>query len=355
MTTKDDFSENRFSNFLMYKSESGAVKIEILVKDETVWLTQQKIAQLFGVDRSVVTKHLKNIFEEGELKKEATSAKFAQVQTEGEREVSRNIEFYNLDAILSVGYRVNSKQATQFRIWANGVLKEYLIKGFVMDDERLKNPQQIFGKDYFEEQLARIRDIRSSERRFYQKITDIYAQCSSDYDPNDITTREFFATVQNKLHWAITGQTAAELIASRADSTKQNMGLTTWKNAPGGRIRKPDVGIAKNYLNETELDGLNRIVTMYLDYAENQARKGIMMTMKDWIQKLDAFLQFNEEDVLKNKGKVSHEIAIALAGEEYEKFRVKQDRLLESDFDKELKKYYDKNQQFEGFLDWTQE
>jgi hypothetical protein len=247
-------------------------------------------------------------------------------------------KFYNLDAILSVGYRVNSKQATQFRIWANGVLKEYLIKGFAMDDERLKNPQHIFGKDYFEEQLARIRDIRSSERRFYQKITDIYAQCSSDYDANEPITREFFATVQNKLHWAITGQTAAELIASRVDSSKQNMGLTTWKNAPGGRIRKHDVGVAKNYLNENELDGLNRIVTMYLDYAENQARKGIMMTMKDWVQKLDAFLQFNEEAVLKNKGKVSHEIAIALAEEEFEKFRIIQDRIMESDFDREIKK-----------------
>mgnify|MGYP000865104611 FL=1 len=209
MVLKDDLSNNRFSDFLIFKSDSGAVKIEIYVKDETVWLTQQKIAQLFGVDRSVITKHLKNIFDEGELKKEATCAKFAQVQMEGEREVSRNIEFYNLDAILSVGYRVNSKQATQFRIWANGVLKKYLIKGFALDDDRLKNPQHVFGKDYFEEQFARIRDIRSSERLLYQKITDIYAQCSSDYDPGDTITREFFATVQNKLHWAITGQTAA--------------------------------------------------------------------------------------------------------------------------------------------------
>jgi len=343
MANKDEFPDNRFSDFLMYKSESGSVKIEILVKDETVWLTQPKIAQLFGVDRSVVTKHLKNIFDEGELKKEATSAKFAQVQIEGEREVSRNIEFYNLDAILSVGYRVNSKQATQFRIWANGVLKEYLIKGFAMDDERLKNPQHIFGKDYFEEQLARIRDIRSSERRFYQKITDIYAQCSSDYDANDAITREFFATVQNKLHWAITGQTAAELIAQRADSNKPNMGLTTWKNAPGGKIRKPDVVIAKNYLNEKELDGLNRIVSMYLDYAENQARKMVMMTMKDWIQKLDAFLQFNEEAILKNKGNISYEIAKALAEEAFDKFRIIQDRMMESDFDKEVKKLRDLN------------
>jgi len=340
MANKDEFPENRFSDFLMYKSESGSVKIEILVKDETVWLTQEKIAILFGVLRPAITKHLKNIFDSGELIESSVSSILEHTATDGK---NYKTKFYNLDAILSVGYRVNSKQATQFRIWANGVLKEYLIKGFAMDDERLKNPQHIFGKDYFEEQLARIRDIRSSERRFYQKITDIYAQCSSDYDANDAITKEFFATVQNKLHWAITGQTAAELIAQRADSNKPSMGLTTWKNAPGGKIRKPDVVIAKNYLNEKELDGLNRIVSMYLDYAENQARKMVMMTMKDWIQKLDAFLQFNEEAILKNKGNVSHEIAKALAEEEFDKFRIIQDRMMESDFDKEVKKLRDLN------------
>jgi len=340
MVNKDEFPDNRFSDFLMYKSESGAVKIEILVKDETVWLTQEKIAILFGVLRPAITKHLKNIFDGGELIESSVSSILEHIATDGK---NYKTKFYNLDAILSVGYRVNSKQATQFRIWANGVLKEYLIKGFAMDDERLKNPQHIFGKDYFEEQLARIRDIRSSERRFYQKITDIYAQCSSDYDANDAITKEFFATVQNKLHWAITGQTAAELIAQRADSNKPSMGLTTWKNAPGGKIRKPDVVIAKNYLNEKELDGLNRIVSMYLDYAENQARKMVMMTMKDWIQKLDAFLQFNEEAILKNKGNVSHEIAKALAEEEFDKFRIIQDRMMESDFDKEVKKLRDLN------------
>ncbi len=340
MANKDEFPDNRFSDFLMYKSESGSVKIEILVKDETVWLTQEKIAILFGVLRPAITKHLKNIFDSGELTESSVSSILEHTATDGK---NYKTKFYNLDAILSVGYRVNSKQATQFRIWANGVLKEYLIKGFAMDDERLKNPQHIFGKDYFEEQLARIRDIRSSERRFYHKITDIYSQCSSDYDANDSITKEFFATVQNKLHWAITGQTAAELIAQRADSNKPNMGLTTWKNAPGGKIRKPDVVIAKNYLNEKELDDLNRIVSMYLDYAENQARKMVMMTMKDWIQKLDAFLQFNEEAILKNKGNISHEIAKALAEEEFDKFRIIQDRMMESDFDKEVKRLRDLN------------
>ncbi len=326
-----------FNEVLLYTTPNGKVKVEIYLQNETVWLTQQKIAEVFGVERSVVTKHLLNIYSEGELQKEATCAKIAQVQQEGSRTVNRPVEFYNLDAIISVGYRVNSSQATAFRIWATERLKEYIIKGFTMDDERLKNPNNIFGKDYFEEQLARIRDIRSSERRFYQKITDIYSQCSADYSADNDITQKFFATVQNKLHWAITGQTAAEIIYSRANSTKENMGLTTWKNAPKGRIRKTDVGIAKNYLNERELDGLNRIVNMYLDYAERQAQKSIVMYMKDWVAKLDAFLKFNEEAVLKHQGKVSHEVALALAEGEFEKYRIIQDRLFESDFDKTLK------------------
>lgn len=326
-----------FNEILLYTTPNGNVKVEIYLQNETIWLTQQKIANLFGVDRTVVTKHLANIYETSELSKEATCAKIAQVQMEGKRSIARQIEFYNLDAIISVGYRVNSTQATAFRIWATERLKEYIIKGFTMDDERLKNPNNIFGKDYFEEQLERIRDIRSSERRFYQKITDIYSQCSADYKAETQTTKDFFATVQNKLHWAITGQTAAELIAARVDSTKENMGLTTWKNAPKGSIRKTDVGIAKNYLNEKELKGLNRIVTMYLDYAESQAEKGIVMYMKDWIQKLDAFLQFNEEAVLRHQGKVSHEVALALAESEFEKYRIVQDKLFESDFDKAVK------------------
>ena len=329
--------ENSFTEILLYNTPNGKVKVEIYLQNETVWLSQQKMADLFGVDRSVVTKHLANIYSENELNKEATCAKIAQVQTEGDRTVNRRIEYYNLDAIISVGYRVNSNQATAFRIWATERLKEYIIKGFTMDDERLKNPNNIFGKDYFEEQLARIRDIRSSERRFYQKITDIYTQCSADYTIEIQATKDFFATVQNRLHWAITGQTAAELITARVDSTKENMGLTTWKNAPKGNIRKTDVSIAKNYLNEKELEGLNRIVTMYLDFAESQALKGVVMNMKDWIVKLDSFLQFNEKEILKHQGKVTHEVALALAESEFEKYRIVQDKLLESDFDKAIK------------------
>ena len=285
------------SDFFLYKDSNGEVKVEIYIFNETVWLTQDKIAQLFGVDRSVVTKHLKNIFQTAELQEDSVSAKIALTAADGKKYQTK---LYNLDAILSVGYRVNSIQATHFRIWANSVLKEYLIKGFAMNDERLKNPQMLFGKDYFEEQLARIRDIRSSERRFYQKITDIYSQCSADYEAGSEVTKTFFATVQNKLHWAISGQTAAEIIVARVDAEKPNMGLTTWKNAPNGMIRKPDVSIAKNYLNETEMDDLNRIVSMYLDYAERQAKKGQVMYMKDWVKKLDAFLQFNEEAVLQH-------------------------------------------------------
>ncbi len=338
MAKKKQPSQSGFNEILLYTTPNGNVKVEIYLQNETIWLTQQKIADLFGVDRSVVTKHLANIYASNELNKEATCAKIAQVQSEGDRTVNRQIEFYNLDAIISVGYRVSSNQATAFRIWATERLKEYIIKGFTKDDERLKNPNNIFGQDYFEEQLARIRDIRSSERRFYQKITDIYTQCSADYNVETQSTKDFFATVQNKLHWAITGQTAAELIAARVDSSTENMGLTTWKSAPKGSIRKTDVSIAKNYLNEKELNGLNRIVTMYLDYAESQALKGVIMFMKDWILKLDAFLQFNETAVLKHQGKVSHEVALALAETEFEKYRMAHDKLLESDFDKAVKK-----------------
>lgn len=327
---------NGFTEFLLYKTPDGKVKVEIFLHNENIWLTQLKIAELFNVDRSVVTKHLRNIFEGGELEEDSVCAKFAHTADDGK---TYQTKFYNLDAIIAVGYRVNSKRATQFRIWATQVLKEYVIKGFVMDDERLKNPTKIFGKDYFEEQLARIRDIRSSERRFYQKITDIYSQCSADYDPNEEITKQFFATVQNKLHFAITGQTAAEIIHSRVDSVKPSMGLSTWKNAPKGKIRKTDVIIAKNYLNEKELDQLNRIVTMYLDYAEIQAKSGRVMYMKDWVEKLDAFLQFNEKDILQNLGKVSHEVAVALAEGEYEKFERIQDQKYISDFDREVKKY----------------
>ncbi|NCN25122.1 cell filamentation protein Fic [Candidatus Falkowbacteria bacterium CG10_big_fil_rev_8_21_14_0_10_37_14] len=339
---KKVIKHNAFTEFLLYTTPNGKVKVEIFLHNETIWLTQAKIGELFGVDRSVVTKHLQNIYSESELIKKATSAKIAQVQIEGERQVKRDVNFYNLDAIISVGYRVNSAQATRFRIWATQILKEYIIKGFAMDDERLKNPSNIFGQDYFEEQLARIRNIRSSERRFYQKITDIYAQCSADYNPNAEITKTFFATVQNKLHFAISGQTASEIIYHRIDSQKSNLGLTSWKNAPQGAVRKTDVGIAKNYLDEKELDGLNRVVMMYLEYAETQAQKGIIMNMEDWIKKLDAFLQFNERDILQDNGKISHEVALVLAEKEYEKYRIAQDRQLESDFDREVKKLLDK-------------
>jgi hypothetical protein len=325
---------NEFTEFLLYKSPNGKVKVEIFLHDETVWLTQKRMAELFDVGVPAINKHLTNIFKSGELREETVISKMEITAADGK---TYKTKFYNLDAIISVGYRVNSKQATHFRIWATQVLKEYIIKGFSMDDERLKNPNKVFGQDYFEELLYRIRDIRSSERRFYQKITDIYAQCSADYDPDEKITKEFFATVQNKLHFAISGQTAAEIIHQRVDSKKANMGLTNWKNAPDGPIRKYDVGIAKNYLNEKELDHLNRIVTMYLDYAEMQAEKRIVMCMKDWVEKLDAFLKFNEEEILQDSWKISHEVATALAESEYEQYKVYQDRLLESDFDREIK------------------
>jgi len=330
-------TDSHFTELLLYKTPNGKVKVEVFLRDETIWLTQARIGEVFGVDRTVVTKHLQNIYSEGELDKNLTSAKIARVQNEGNRIVTREVEYYNLDAILSVGYRVSSSQATHFRIWATERLKEYIVKGFTMDDERLKDPRRIFGKDYFEEQLARIRDIRSSERRVYQKITDIYIQCSADYTSNSDLTKQFFATVQNKLHFAITGQTAAEIIHKRVDSTKPNIGLTVWKNSPDGVIRESDVLVAKNYLNEKELVQLNKIVSMFLDFAEMQAERGIVMHMKDWVAKLDAFLKFNDHEVLNHVGKISHDLAEALAKKEYEIYKKQQDGLLESDFDRELK------------------
>jgi len=332
---------NSFTEFLLYTTPNGKVKVEIFLRNENVWMTQEKIAFLFGVQRPAITKHLKNIFESNELQENLVSSILEHTTKHGAikgKTQTQSVKFYNLDAIIAVGYRVNSKTATQFRIWATERLKEYIIKGFMMDDERLKNPNNIFGQDYFEEQLARVRDIRSSERRLYQKITDIYAQCSADYNPDEKITKQFFATVQNKLHFAITGRTAAEIISERANNKKQNMGLTTWKYAPKGKIRETDVVIAKNYLNERELNLLNRIVTMYLDYAEMQAEKGIAMYMKDWVKKLNAFLKFNEEEILTNTGKVSHEIAEELALTEYKIYKIIQDKNYISDFDKEIKK-----------------
>jgi len=326
-------AEPREGEIILYTTPDGAAKVEVFFQEETLWLNINRMADLFGTTKQVVSYHLQQIYESEELRREATVKEILTVQQEGEREVSRKLDFYNLDAIIAVGYRVNSRQATQFRIWATKVLREFIIKGFVLDDERLKQGKR-FGKDYFDELLERIREIRASERRFYLKITDIYEQCSIDYNKDAEITQTFFKTVQNKLHWAITGQTAAEIIARRADAAKPHMGLTTWKNAPRGKIMKPDVSVAKNYLNEKEIKGLERIVTMFLDYAENQASRQIPMKMKDWVNKLDAFLKFNEYDILNNAGKVSHEVAKALAEEEYSKFRIMQDRSFESDFEK---------------------
>jgi hypothetical protein len=330
-------TDPQFNDILLYTSPDGAVKIEVIYEGETFWLSQKKIAQLFGVESNTITYHLKEIYQSGELEPDPTARKFRVVQREGSRDVTRQIDFYNLDVVIAVGYRVNSYQATQFRIWATNTLKEFIIKGFVMDDERLKQGKH-FGKDYFNELIERVREIRASERRFYQKITDIYEQCSIDYDSKSPTTQTFFKTVQNKLEWAITGKTAAEIIASRASADQPKMGLQTWKNAPEGKIIKSDVTVAKNYLIEKEIKELERIVTMYLDYAENQAARQISMKMQDWIDKLDAFLRFNDYDVLTNAGSISAEVAKNLAASEYEKYRVIQDREYISDFDKAVKK-----------------
>jgi hypothetical protein len=325
------------SDIIFYNTPAGDVKIEVIFNDETFWLTQKRMAELFGVEVPAISKHLSNIFETNELKKDTTVSILETVQQEGDRGVKRKLEFYNLDAIIAVGYRVNSVQATQFRIWATKTLKEFIIKGFVLDDERLKQGKR-FGKDYFDELLDRIREIRASERRFYLKITDIYEQCSIDYSKDAEITQTFFKTVQNKLHYAISGKTAAQIISERVSADKPNMGLQTWKNAPTGKILKGDIGIAKNYLIEKEIKDLERVVTMYLDFAELQASRQIPMKMADWITRLDAFLQFNEYQILKDAGKVRHEVAIKLAESEYDKFRITQDKSFESDFDKEIKK-----------------
>jgi len=322
---------------IIYATADGAVRVEVLLGDETFWLTLNRMAELFGTSKQAISYHLKQIYESGELSREATVKEILTVQREGSRDVSRTIEHYNLDAVISVGYRVNSYQATQFRIWATRTLKEFVVKGFVLDDERLKQGAR-FGKDYFDELLERVREIRASERRFYLKITDIYEQCSIDYQKDAEITQTFFKTVQNKLHWAITGQTAAELIAARADADKPYMGLTTWKKAPGGKVLKSDVTVAKNYLAGDEIKALERIVSMYLDYAEDQAARHRPMRMADWVEKLDGFLHFNEYEILKNAGEVSASVAKELAQGEYERFRVGQDRDYEGDFEREAKR-----------------
>jgi hypothetical protein len=308
----------KISDFLFYSAPDGSIKIQIILGDETVWATQKSMGDIFGVESNTITYHLGEIFKSGELQEDSVTRKIRATAKDGKSYLTN---FYNLDVIIAVGYRVNSYNATQFRIWATKVLKEYLIKGFALDDERLKQGNNLFNKDYFEELLIRIKEIRTSERRFYQKITDIYARCSSDYDVNSPITKKFFATVQNKLEFAITHKTAPEIIKSRANYQAQYMGLNTWKNSPHGRILKTDVSVAKNYLSKKEIDDLNHIVVMYLDYAELQARNHRLMKMQDWVNKLDAFLQFNEFDILKDAGRVKAIVAKSFAEKEFEKYK----------------------------------
>ena len=329
--------EPREGEIIFYTSPEGVTRVEVYFEAETFWLSQRKMAELFDVEINTINYHLKEIYQSGELQQTATIRKFRIVQNEGGRMVAREVDLYHLDAIIAVGYRVNSLRATQFRIWATQTLREFIVKGFALDDERLKLNRR-FGPDYFEELLERIREIRASERRFYLKITDIYEQCSIDYSSDSEITRLFFQTVQNKLHWAITGKTAAELIADRVSANRPHMGLTTWKNAPHGKILKSDIHVAKNYLSAEEIKALERIVTMFLDYAENQAARHIPMRMEDWVQKLDAFLKFNEYEILHDSGKVSHEVACQLADQEYEQFRITQDQTYISDFERATKR-----------------
>lgn len=324
------------NNFILYQTPSGEVSLSVLLKDETIWLTQKMMAELFQTTPQNITIHLKNIFEEGELQEDATCKDFLQVQQEGNRTVNRKSKFYNLDAVISVGYRVNSTKATQFRIWATKALKEFIIKGFVLDDNRLKQGETFFGKDYFKELLERVRSIRASERRIYQQITDIFAECSIDYDPHAEITKNFYAMVQNKFHFAITGNTAAEIIYKNANAKKENMGLTTWKNAPEGRILKSDTTIAKNYLQEKEIKQLERTVTGYFDYIESLIERENTFTMEQLAQSVDKFLNFNEFKILDGKGRVSHQRAIDKADKEYDQFNKTQKII--SDFDKEIKK-----------------
>ncbi len=322
---------NSTIDFLTFTRQSGEESIEVRVQDNDVWLTQASIAKLFSVDRSVITKHLKTIFEDGEVEENSTCANFAQVADNGK---TYNFKFYGLKAVIAVGYKVNSQAAIEFRQWATRVLETFAKQGYVLDKQRLENGQ-IFDDEYFDHLVSEIQEIRASERRFYQKITDIYST-AYDYSPESKITKDFFATVQNKMHYAVHGSTAAEVIVDRADHKKTNMGLTNWKNAPDGKIVKADVSIAKNYLYKKEMEELNEIVEMYLDYANRQARRHIPMTMADWAEKLDAFLKFNDAEILQDKGKITHEIAKAFAESEFEKYRVIQDSIYKSDFDKFL-------------------
>lgn len=329
---------NQEQRIVLYKIEDTNICVSVFFKEETFWMTQKAMAELFDCTTDNISLHLKNIYREEELEEDATIEFFSVVQNEGKRKISRNMKCYNLDAIIAVGYRINSKKATRFRQWATKTLKEYITKGFVLNDDMLKNGKP-FGKDYFDELLERIREIRASERRAYQKITDVFEQCSYDYDKNSEITKSFYAFVQNKLHFAVTGKTAAELIYERADSEKPAMGLTTWKAAPDGKVLKRDIGIAKNYLNEKELSRLNRLVTMFIDYAELMAEDEILMSMQDWVNQTNQFLANNRRKILSGKGNVSHDEAIEKAEKEYEIFRIKQDKEYISEFDREVEKY----------------
>lgn len=323
-------------NFLIYKSEDEDLSVNAYIKDETIWLTQKSMSELFGVNPQAITKHLQNIYNEGELEQAATCSKMEQVQDESGRVVRRETLFYNLDAIISVGYRVNSSRATHFRIWATKILKEYMIKGFVLDDDRLKQGETVFGKDYFRELLERVRSIRASERRIWQQITDIFAECSIDYDKNSEITHDFYAMIQNKFHYAITGQTAAEIIDSRADHTKPNMGLTTWKNSPDGRILKSDVTVAKNYLDENQIRRLERAITGFFDYIEDLIENEVTFTMEDFAKSINEFLNFRRFNILEGKGRISKKDADKKAIAEYTEFNKTQ--MINSDFDKEVKR-----------------
>lgn len=329
---------NQEHEIVLYQVEDTNIYVNVMFQEDTFWMTQKAMADLFECTTDNISLHLKNIYKEEELDEERTAEFFSVVQNEGQRNVKRKVKCYNLDAIIAVGYRVNSKKATRFRQWATKTLKEYITKGFVLNDDMLKNGRP-FGKDYFDELLERIREIRASERRAYQKITDVFEQCSYDYDKNSEITKAFYAFVQNKLHFAVTGKTAAELIYERVDSEKTAMGLTTWKDAPDGKILKQDIRIAKNYLNEKELSRLNRLVTMFIDYAELMAEDEILMSMQDWVEQTNQFLLNNRRKVLNGKGKISHDTAMQKAEKEYEVFRVKQDREYVSEFDREVEKY----------------
>ena len=329
---------NQEHEIVLYQVEDTNIYVNVMFQEDTFWMTQKAMADLFECTTDNISLHLKNIYKEEELDEERTAEFFSVVQNEGQRNVKRKVKCYNLDAIIAVGYRVNSKKATRFRQWATKTLKEYITKGFVLNDDMLKNGRP-FGEDYFDELLERIREIRASERRAYQKITDVFEQCSYDYDKNSEITKAFYAFVQNKLHFAVTGKTAAELRYERVDSEKPAMGLTTWKDAPDGKILKQDIRIAKNYLNEKELSRLNRLVTMFIDYAELMAEDEILMSMQDWVEQTNQFLLNNRRKVLNGKGKISHDTAMQKAEKEYEVFRVKQDREYVSEFDREVEKY----------------